>query len=200
MLKTVKGSILAAIAVAMGGSAFLACDNKYVGSVLFSVALLCICYLGFYLFTGKIGYVVNDYSKKNLLNIVVGLFGNLIVIYLLGLCVRYAVPSLGDKAVTICIAKLNQNFLNTFVRAIFCGVLMFLAVHVYREKNSPLGILFCIPVFILSGFEHSIADAFYFGASGIYDAKILLFELAAVLGNSVGSIVVALLAKEKAAK
>lgn len=200
MLKTIKGSILAAIAVAMGGSVFLACDNKYVGSVLFSVALLCICYLGFYLFTGKIGYVVNDYSKKNLLNIVVGLFGNLIVIYLLGLCIRFAVPALGEKAHTICTAKLEQNFLNTFVRAIFCGVLMFLAVHVYREKNSPLGILFCIPVFILSGFEHSIADAFYFGASGIYDSKILLFELAAVLGNSVGSIVVALLAKEKAAK
>lgn len=72
---------------------------------------------------------------------------------------------------------------------------MYTAVEIFKEKKTPLGIIFCIPVFILCGFEHSVADMFYFGASGIFNAKILTFELAAVLGNTVGSLVLALLSK-----
>ena len=66
MVKTVSGAVSAGIMIAIGGSVFLACDNKYVGAVLFSVALLCICYLGYYLFTGKIGYLAKDFSKSNI--------------------------------------------------------------------------------------------------------------------------------------
>ena len=40
MLKTVFGAISAGIMIAIGGSVFLSCDSKYVGAVLFSVALL----------------------------------------------------------------------------------------------------------------------------------------------------------------
>jgi len=195
MLKTVTGSIQAGILIAIGGSVFLSCDNKYVGAVLFSVALLCICYLGYYLFTGKIGYLADDYSKKNILTLFVGLIGNLAVTFLLGMLIRAILPALGDKANGICALKLEQSFVETFVRAIFCGALMFLAVHIFREKKTPLGIIFCIPVFILCGFEHSVADMFYFGASGIFSTKILLFEAAAVLGNTVGSLILPILTK-----
>lgn len=195
MLKTTMGGISAGIAIALGGSVFLACDNKYVGAILFSVALLCICYLGYYLFTGKIGYLANDFSKKNICNLLIGLISNLIVTFLLGMLIRFALPALGDKAATICTAKLEQNFLNTFIRAVFCGILMYLAVQIFKEKKTPLGIMYCIPVFILSGFEHSIADMFYFGASGIFDAKILCFELAAILGNAAGSLILPILEK-----
>ena len=71
---------------------------------------------------------------------------------------------------------------------------MYIAVEIFRSKKSPIGVLFGIPVFILAGFEHSIADMFYFGASGIADAKIASFEIAAVLGNSIGSVILPLLA------
>lgn len=195
MVKTVFGAVSAGIMIAIGGSVFLACDNKYVGAVLFSVALLCICYLGYYLFTGKIGYLAKDFSKSNILNLATGLAVNLIITFLLGMLISFALPNLAEKAYTICTAKLEQSFLITFVRAVFCGVLMYTAVEIFKEKKTPLGIIFCIPVFILCGFEHSVADMFYFGASGIFNAKILTFELAAVLGNTVGSLVLALLSK-----
>jgi len=195
MLKTLTGAIGAGIMIAIGGSVFLACDNKYVGAVLFSVALLCICYLGYYLFTGKIGYVTNDYTPKNILSLFVGLLINLAVTFLLGMLIKYAVPNLFEKAFIICSNKLEQSFIVTFIRAIFCGVLMYEAVEIFKSKKSPLGIIFCIPVFILSGFEHSVADMFYFGASGIIDTKIITFELAAVLGNTVGSVVMSLISK-----
>lgn len=195
MVKTIFDAVSAGIMIAIGGSVFLSCDSKYVGAVLFSVALLCICYLGYYLFTGKIGYLANDFSKNNILNLSVGLAVNLIVTFLLGLLISFAIPNLLDKAYIMCTAKLDQTFLITFIRAVFCGVLMYTAVEIFKEKKTPLGIIFCIPVFILCGFEHSIADMFYFGVSGIFTIKILTFELAAVLGNTVGGLILPLLSK-----
>ena len=193
MLKTVTGSISAAIMISIGGSVFLACDDRYYGAVFFSVALLSICYLGFYLYTGKIGYIVADHTPKNLAALGVGLVGNLAVTFPVGMLIRKMIPNLGERAATICQDKLEQTFGSTLVRAIFCGVLMYIAVEIFRSKKSPIGVLFGIPVFILAGFEHSIADMFYFGASGIADGKIALFELAAVLGNSIGSAILPLL-------
>jgi len=195
MLKNITESISAGVLIAIGGSVFLACDNKYIGAVLFSVALLCICYLGYYLFTGKIGYLVADFSLKNIISLTEGLIINLIVTFLLGLLIRFALPSLGVKASEICNLKLEQSFIVTFIRAIFCGILMFLAVEIFKSKKTPLGIIFCIPVFILSGFEHSVADMFYFGTSGIFDTKIITFEIAAIFGNTVGSLILPLLSK-----
>lgn len=195
MLKTVTGGISAGVLIAIGGSVLLACDNKYVGAVLFSVALLCICYSGYYLFTGKIGYLADDCSKKNISALATGLSVNLIVTFLLGILIRFALPLLEEKAFTICSEKLEQSFTVTFVRAVFCGILMYLAVQIFNEKKTPVGIIFCIPVFILSGFEHSVADMFYFGVSGIFSARIFSFELAAILGNTTGSLLLPILSK-----
>ena len=195
MLKTVTGGVSAAIMISIGGSVFLACsDNRYYGAVFFSVALLSICYLGLYLYTGKIGYLVEDHSPKNLATLGIGLCANLAVTFPVGMLVRKMIPNLGERAEIICHAKLEQSFGSTLVRAIFCGVLMYIAVEIFRSKKSPIGVLFGIPVFILAGFEHSIADMFYFGASGIADGKIATFEIAAVLGNSIGSVILPLLA------
>ncbi len=194
MLKTLTGGVSAAIMISIGGSVFLACgDNKYYGAILFSVALLSICYLGLYLYTGKIGYLVEDHSPKNLAMLGIGLSANLAVTFPVGMLIRRAIPNLGERAEAICQAKLDQSFGSTLIRAIFCGVLMYIAVEIFRSKKSPIGVLFGIPVFILAGFEHSIADMFYFGASGIADAKIATFEIAAVLGNSIGSVILPLL-------
>ena len=200
MVKTAVGAVGAGIMISIGGCAFLACDSSYVGAVLFSVALLCICYLGYYLFTGKIGYLANDFSKSNLLHLSVGLAGNLIVTFLLGMLISFAFPGLTEKAYILCAAKLDQPFFITFIRAIFCGVLMYTAVEIWRKKKTPLGIIICIPVFILCGFEHSIADMFYFGVSGILSAKIVAFEAAAILGNTVGGLILPLLSKASADK
>lgn len=102
MIKTAVNSISAGILIAIGGSVYLACDNKYAGAALFSVALLCICYLGYYLFTGKIGYLATDRAKKNVISLALGLAVNLAVTFLLGMLIRFAMPTLGEKAATLC--------------------------------------------------------------------------------------------------
>lgn len=193
MLKTFRESLCAGILITIGGTAFLSCENKTVGAVLFSVALLCICYKSYYLFTRKIGYIVEQHTKQDFLNLDVGLFGNLAATFFLGMLLRTVLPNIGEKAAEMCSAKLAQFPLYTFIRGFFCGILMYLAVSIYKEKNSVLGILFCVPVFILCGFEHSIADMFYLGASGIFSVKIILFTALVVAGNTFGAIVLPLL-------
>ena len=193
MLKNFLSSVCAGVLISIGGCVFLACENRYVGAVLFSVALLCICLKGYALYTGRVGYIIESHKKSDFAALEVILIGNLITTFLLGMLVRVSMPQLGETATAICSAKLTQAFWQTLVRAFFCGILMYLAVSIYKEKNSVLGILFCVPVFILCGFEHSIADMFYLGASGIFSVKIILFTALVVAGNTFGAIVLPLL-------
>ncbi len=189
MLRRIINGINAGILISIGGSVFLACENRYVGAGLFTVALLCICYKGYSLFTGKVGYLPEKHGKEEFSVLFLGLLGNAIATILFGYLIAYAVPGIKDTALTICTAKLAQAFPQTFIRGFMCGVLMYLAVSIFRNSKSPLGIIFCIPVFILSGFEHSIADIFYFAASGIVSLKAFAFLWTVILGNAVGAIV-----------
>ncbi|MBQ3236671.1 MAG: formate/nitrite transporter family protein [Oscillospiraceae bacterium] len=193
MLKLIIDGIKAGIMISIGGSVFLACENRYIGAVLFSVALLCICLKGYSLFTGKVGYLPENHSKEAFKILLCGLFGNIVSTVLLGFAVSFANPALGEAAKIICEAKLSQEALQTFVRAFFCGVLMYMAVSTYREKNTLAGIFFCVPVFILSGFEHSIANMFYFGASGIINLDSVIYLAIVVAGNSIGGMAMPIL-------
>ena len=56
------GGIAAGLMVGIGGTVLLSCESAVVGAVMFTVALLSICFLGFYLFTGKISFTQRQYS------------------------------------------------------------------------------------------------------------------------------------------
>ncbi len=193
MLKLIIDGIKAGIMIAIGGSVFLSCENRYIGAILFSVALLCICLKGYSLFTGKVGYLPENHSKEAVKILLCGLLGNIVSTILLGFAVSFANPALQEVAAGICEAKLSQEALQTFVRAFFCGVLMYMAVSTYREKGTLAGIFFCVPVFILSGFEHSIANMFYFGASGMVNMDSIIYLAVVIAGNSVGGMAMPIL-------
>jgi len=194
-LPALIGGIMAGILISIGGSVFLSCENRVIGAILFSVALLSICYKGYILFTGKVGYIAESHTQSDLIALIGGLFGNLLTTYFLGFLISLTLPTLGETAFSICSAKLTQTFFQATVRGVFCGILMYLAVSIFKEKGTPIGILFCVPVFILSGFEHSIADMFYFGASGLTDPAIFLFMAEVIFGNTVGGLLLPLLQK-----
>lgn len=193
VIKKLFSGIAAGITISLGGSVFLACENRYVGSVLFSVALLCICLKGYSLYTGKIGFIPLKHGKEEFSVLLLGLLGNVIGTTICGYMIAYAIPALKETAFTICSSKLNQAFLQTVIRGIFCGVLMYLAVGIFKDGKNITGIVFCIPVFILSGFEHSIADMFYFAISGIVSVKAFGFIWAVILGNTVGAMILPLI-------
>lgn len=198
MLKKLTSGISAGILIGIGGSVFLGCvalsNNKFIGAVLFSVALLCICYKGYALFTGKVGFLPEDHSKDAIVTLIFALIGNTIGAVGTGLAIHYTIPGFGRIAYSLCDSKLdNQKFWQAFVLAVFCGILMYLAVSIFKYQKTPLGILFCIPTFILAAFEHSIADMFYISAGGYFRLKSLLYLFLVVLGNAVGGVLLPLL-------
>ncbi len=196
MLNKIASGVCAGILISIGGSVFLSCENKVIGALLFTVALLCICYKGYSLFTGKVGYLPEKADKEAFSVLLLGLLGNAIGTVCCGFLLRVAVPAIGAAAETLCSGKLETQALwQTFVRAVFCGILMYLAVSIFRDSKTPLAILFCIPVFILSGFEHSIADLYYFAASGIVSLQAFAFLWVVIAGNSVGGVLLGLLMK-----
>jgi formate/nitrite transporter FocA (FNT family) len=193
-LSGVLSGVQAGIMISIGGAVFLACDIKYAGAALFTVALLTICIRGYSLYTGKIGFIPEKHDKEAFSVLLLGLLGNLIGTAACGYLIRYGLPALGDTAEKLCTAKLEgQTFLQTLIRGFFCGVLMYVAVSVWRDHKKIVGILFCIPVFILAGFEHSIADIFYFAASGIVSLSALGFIWTVILGNTLGGMILPVL-------
>jgi formate/nitrite transporter FocA (FNT family) len=71
---------------------------------------------------------------------------------------------------------------------------MYVAVYPFqpsRKIPAYLGIFLCVPTFILSGFEHSIADMFFFaaGLGGSYGVgRALGHILLVTLGNGLGAV------------
>ena len=195
-LKILVRAILAGVMISIGGTIFLTCESKLLGAFLFSIGLYAICAFGLNLYTGKIGYVI-DNKPKYLIELAVTLIGNLIGTvgcgYLLFLTRQ------GDKlrkaASTICEVKLDDNLLSIFILAIFCGIIMYLAVDLFKrltDFGKYMGIFMGITVFILAGFEHCVANMYYFSAANMWEWKTILYVLVMVAGNSVGSILLAL--------
>lgn len=190
--------VQAGILISIGGAVYLTCygedlADRTVGAVFFSVALLCICKMGYLLYTGKIGYMVERHDGEAFAVLLWGLFGNIVSTALMGAVIRAAIPNAGDTSAVICAVKLAQSPLQTLVCGALCGVLMYLAVSIYRNSGGGEGIVFCVPAFILAGFEHSIADAFYFAAAGMtFEPRAWGYLAVTLIGNTVGALVLPL--------
>lgn len=193
--KIING-IIAGILISLGGAVFLACYNpdiaymRYVGAFFFSLALVCICMRGYALYTGKIGLLTEKHTKDDISLLLLCLLGNAIGTVVFGYLIAYVFPTMKETAFTLCTAKLNQGYGFGLLRGVLCGILVFLAVDIYRNHKSNIGTLLCIPAFILSGFEHSIADMFYFAASGIASWQAFGYIVMIIIGNSIGGLLI----------
>lgn len=181
-------SLAAGLFISIGGAAFLSCEDRMVGALLFSVGLISICTLGLSLFTGRIGYFVESPTAAYAADMAVTLAGNALGTLLGGRLLALAKPALAASADALCAAKLEQSCGAVVVSAFFCGMLMYTAVAIYKEKGTLLGVVFCVPAFILCGFEHSIADMFYFFAAGLFRLRVFAFLALVILGNTLGGL------------
>ncbi len=188
-------SVAAGLFIGIGGTVFLSCDNRVVGAILFSVALLSICYLGLFLFTGKIGYIAVQHDKQSVVSVIVTLIGNILGTLTAGLLTGYMKPAVIETARGLCENKLLLAPMQVVVAGVFCGILMYTAVELFKTNNTPVGIFFCVPVFILAGFEHSIADMYYFFTARMFTGEVLVFLLLVVFGNTIGGMLVPWLKK-----
>lgn len=182
MKNLISSSILAGICIAFGGIAFLKVGG-IVGAILFTFGLLTVVHYKLKLFTGTAGFV---YNRRDLFELFIILLGNIIGCMIMGGFVNLALPSLIPTANTILMGRLSNNLLTTSLLGVGCGFIMTTAVE-FGRKDKFLPLLFGVPLFIMSGFLHSIADAFYYSvAYNLLTFNVLPIYLMIVLGNFIG--------------
>lgn len=197
-LKTFVYSILAGICIAIGGTAFLSVESKALGALLFTVGLFTICTFGFNLFTGKVCYVF-ERDRQYAIDLPVIWLGNLCGTWLTAFVESQtrAGPALAPRARALCQVKLDDSILSVFLLAALCNILIFIAVDGYNKNPHELGkylaLLFGVTVFILCGFEHCVANMYYFSMAGMWSVKALGYVLVMTLGNAAGGVLIPLL-------
>lgn len=202
MINDIKKSILSGLMISVGGCINLSCIAKgfpWLGAILFAAGLYTICQFGFNLYTGKVGYIATRFKDTKYYKLVLLiLIFNLITTYLLGILCAYTFPAIVEPAQRIYEAKFQTSLLRLFISGCFCGLLMYLAVDTWKQ-GSKIGCFIYIPVFILSGFDHSIANSFYNGVANGFTSAFsldnLFVVLVVILGNAVGGMVVPLLTR-----
>lgn len=192
-LKVFVSGMLAGICVAIGGTVFLSLDNKVLGAFLFTAGLFTICTQGLHLFTGKVCYVFEK-DKSYALDIPFIWLGNLAGTWGIAQMVRCTRigTALAEKAAGLCETKLGDSLSSIFLLAIFCNILIYIAVEGFNkiphEVGKYLALFFGVVVFILCGFEHCVANMYYFSVAGMWSSKTLLYLLVMTLGNATGGV------------
>lgn len=179
-MELIRKSIGASFLIGLGNYALLKLGSP-IGPVIFALGLLGVCYMGQNLFTGKCGFLFQD--KIKWIDLLIILITNLIAGYLIGLVFSLTDPEVLSNAVAK--VKTWDISLAFFIKSLLCGVIMYIAVYMYR-KNTNLGIIYGIPLFIFCGFQHCIANIITLGVARTFDWSILI----CILGNFLGSLLI----------
>lgn len=192
-MKHLIKSILSGIMIGIGATVYLSLENKIVGSILFSIGLFIILTKELNLFTGKVGYIFNN-KPSYLKEVFLTLIGNFIGTFSVGYILKHTriAPLISAEAQRICAIKLDDSIFSILILSIFCGVLMYLAVNGYREAKDNFskyaGIFLAVSVFILCGFEHCVANMYYFTIASMWNLQTCMYLVIMILGNSIGGV------------
>ena len=193
-LKCFIRAILAGMAISIGCCVYLGVwsfnpAERWIGAILFSIGLFTVFTFGLDLYTGKVGYLF-DNKPAFAVDLLVIIIGNFVGCAICGFMLpadafaNNVVPNLVDPKLAM------TDYFRIFSKGVFCGVLMFIAADYYKQKQKYLGAILAVPVFILAGFEHSIADMFYFCSAGAYNMEALIFIIIVAFGNLVGGVII----------
>lgn len=185
-IEILNKSIGAALLISLGNYALLKLGNP-IGPIIFAFGLLGVCYMNLNLFTGKCGFLISD--KIKITDLLIILFTNLIAGYLIGLMYSTLDTTVFNTATQK--VKTWDLSLTFFIKSVLCGVIMYIAVYMYK-KGTPLGIIFGIPLFIFCGFQHCIANIVTLGVARTFDLSIVI----CVIGNFIGSLIMWYISKE----
>lgn len=188
---------LAGLFIGIAGLIYLSVENKVIGAILFSFGLLMVVTKGYYLYTGKVGYLL-PYTKGYLIVLLKTLLGNIVGIGFVGLLFRFAgIQSVIDAAETLSLAKLDHLWYETLILAVFCGMMMYVGVQGYKAMKldimKVLIVILVVTIFILSKFEHSIANMLYFFLGNTWSLQAILFTGLWIVGNGIGAVILNLL-------
>ncbi len=205
LLNFLKG-ILAGLAIGVGGFLFILMTylipgepGKVLGSILFAVGLFTVCTFSLSLYTGKIGLVFEQKQETSFyISLPVMIIGNAIGAIGLGY-ICYAIfkdMDIMTRVSAVCNARLGfdsaDGYLGCILKSFLCGLCVYLAVKLFAmQRLKPLGIImlvFFVFVFVYCGFEHCIANMFYFSFGNSWVPNAFIDLGLCILFNSLGTI------------
>lgn len=171
-------AIAAGMMIGLGCIIYLMCPDKTLGAFLFACGLAAVRIYRLPLYTGQVQNMVG-LGRKTIPTMLWILIGNL-----LGIGIMVFLSDLlfnTDTVVTITEAKAAQTFWEALGRGFMCGALMSLATF----HRTPLWLMIvCVAAFILAGFNHCIADAFYL----LKNVTLTWNWVGTLIGNTIGGI------------
>jgi formate/nitrite transporter FocA (FNT family) len=197
-IKFVLKSVYAGLSIGIGTIVYMLNPGP-LGAFLFTIGLFICVNNKFNLFTGKVGY---ETKWSNILQYIVMILGNafgIIAIVMLMYCTgAINISMLTNTATHIINTRMSTPYIGIILGSIGCGMLMSHAVDRpnrpgyednYNNILSYIPMLYCVPIFILCGFPHCIADISYhvvYGGTIGYNINQLYIWLCSVLGNIIG--------------
>ena len=208
-LKVLLFGIFAGLAIGLGSltytivSAYLKTTAGLIfASALFSIGLILVCTLGLQLYTGKVGVVFDDREKlkENAINLPIMLVGNAIGAFALGIICHSLFGGVTEIAYRISVIadnKIDYARHSVLLEGIFCGALVYIAVYLFKNLQNYamkiIGIITAVTLFVFCGFQHCIANMFYFAMNFDWihwEIDYLWNILIVILLNSVGALLV----------
>ncbi len=150
--------------------------GKLIAGLVFPVGLMFVLFTGAELFTGNSLLVMPLFEKKIG---IVSLLKNWVVVYLgnfLGalLIVFFVIKTgqlkmggclLGGATIRIAVSKVSLNFLQAIILGVMCNWIVCLSIWMANSSKDVIGKIFSaffpIFLFVISGFEHSVANMYY---------------------------------------
>lgn len=180
---------------------------KFAGAAVFPVGLMLVVVAGAELFTGNNLMALALMNKKITVSQMLKNWGvvwvaNLVGSVLLALIVVYTGILDGDagtKAMTIAEGKASLDVMTLIGRGILCNILVVLAVWMATSAQDVVSKLFAcwfpIMLFVLCGFEHSVANMYFIPAGMLLGAKVTMGQLVknlvcVTIGNLLGGAVI----------
>ena len=187
IFKLVLLGILAGMFIAGGAAASnVAMHNisnvglaRLVAGVIFPVGLMMIVLVGGELFTGDCLLILGIMDKKyNVLQaikvlvivFITNLLGSVIIAFIVYESgqFNYTDGLLGAFTIKVALSKTGLSFTNAFCSGILCNIFVCLAVLMAASSKQVsgkiLGIFFPIMAFVVSGYEHCVANMYYIPA------------------------------------
>ena len=174
-----RSSFFAGILIGLGACGYLALGG-IPGAIIFAFGLISVVLSGSALYTGRAGVMTDIWGLA-----LIWLF-NILACVLLGLLMASLGGEPVERAQEIVAGRLAQGPWRAFLRAVGCGLIIDIAVGLYRGTKNILPVLFGVPLFILCGFYHSIADVVYLVTTWEWNPAVLIYYPVIVLGNYAG--------------
>lgn len=175
----VKLGSYAGFSIALGGLFYISVlshfnfshYHKLISSAFFSIGLILVIFMKSQLFTGNVLMVLlfryENIKKRDVLrNWVFVYFGNFLgSIFLSLLIYNFISTEVSEKLILVAQSKVNLSFTDAMVKAIFCNMLVCLSVGLAIQLKQLylklIGIIVPITLFVLLGYEHSVANMFF---------------------------------------